>query len=487
MRLIKNITKAILCATLLIGCTRGGDQLSGSNDVYTVTATLSKTLFTSPTTVNATGSVQGIYDRELNSLTLDVTWKDLLEEGDALERFCFYKILEEDNRSLTRTIDYSSAASNGNTSIVLSGYKGLRIEEINEFMNGNWFLTLCTSKHPEGIIGGTLNLKKQEGTETTYVTGFLLKDEEESTLYVEQGGSKKVEIYVLPYYADNTAYTLESSDPSVFTVTQDGTINGIKAGVANLIIKAQDEKGFTQEIEVIVTHPDFVYKILFDMTEPVVMQGSPVIYAPTVLPETALNKKVRYESSDPSVVAVDAETGEVTSVSSGYATITATSTDGTNIKGSYTIRSFSQMTEYDRSNWIATATDENANGEGVINLLDGNLDTHWHNKTWSLPVSATVSLGEKLMVNRIEFDRRNNIGENNSYRTDTRQVIVSVINAQGNAVEIGTVDFGTTSNTELTGRLDFNAMEITGIILQITASNRNNRVSIAELRAYYIE
>lgn len=51
-----------------------------------------------------------------------------------------------------------------------------------------------------------------------------------------------------------------------------------------------------------------------------------------ILPENATTKDLVYESSSPSVAKIDKVTGEITSVTTGNTTITATTTDGSEIK-----------------------------------------------------------------------------------------------------------------------------------------------------------
>ena len=48
----------------------------------------------------------------------------------------------------------------------------------------------------------------------------------------------------------------------------------------------------------------------------------------SVLPANATDKKITYKSSNPSIASVDSETGVVTGISGGTATITASSSNG---------------------------------------------------------------------------------------------------------------------------------------------------------------
>ncbi len=67
-----------------------------------------------------------------------------------------------------------------------------------------------------------------------------------------------------------------------------------------------------------------------DRTEAVVIEGETLQLNATVLPKNTANKTVAWSSSDPSVATVD-ENGLVTGVAVGQATITAATTDGSNL------------------------------------------------------------------------------------------------------------------------------------------------------------
>ena len=176
-------------------CTEGGEQASGSLDVYTITAALSGE---AEDQVEAQGYIKGIYDSGLNTVNLDVSWAYV---DDPLEQICFYMKSEPANP--VRTISYSSSAASGNMTVVLAGYKGLRSNEKESLLSGNWSVKLCTTNHPEGLIGGDLQVSLQTEPGKVYVSGFILPDEEELPLRVELGTTKQVRVYVQPYYADD--------------------------------------------------------------------------------------------------------------------------------------------------------------------------------------------------------------------------------------------------------------------------------------------
>lgn len=91
-------------------------------------------------------------------------------------------------------------------------------------------------------------------------------------------------------------------------------------------------EGLSATTKVIVTTK--VEKIELDKTEGILNVGNTVTITATVAPEEATNPAVTWSSSDESVATVD-ETGKITAVATGNATITATSEDDSSVSANY--------------------------------------------------------------------------------------------------------------------------------------------------------
>lgn len=91
-------------------------------------------------------------------------------------------------------------------------------------------------------------------------------------------------------------------------------------------------EGLSATTKVIVTTK--VEKIELDKTEGILNVGNTVTITATVAPEEATNPAVTWSSSDESVATVD-ETGKITAVAAGNATITATSEDDNSVSAGY--------------------------------------------------------------------------------------------------------------------------------------------------------
>ena len=83
-----------------------------------------------------------------------------------------------------------------------------------------------------------------------------------------------------------------------------------------------------------VTVTTKVESITLDKTEGILNVGNTVTITATVAPEEATNPAVTWSSSDESVATVD-ETGKITAVATGNATITATSEDDSSVSANY--------------------------------------------------------------------------------------------------------------------------------------------------------
>ena len=136
---------------------------------------------------------------------------------------------------------------------------------------------------------------------------------------------------VLPEDATNKAVTWTTSDPTVATVDENGLVTAVATGVATITATTTD--GTNLEANCAVTVIQLATSVALNKTEATIEVGVQEQLTATVLPEDATNKAVIWTTSDPTVATVD-ENGLVTAVAAGTATITATTTDGTNLEAS---------------------------------------------------------------------------------------------------------------------------------------------------------
>jgi len=147
-----------------------------------------------------------------------------------------------------------------------------------------------------------------------------------SNLVFQAGVDVQLEAKVLPATATNTNVFWESSNTTVATIDGKGKVS--TKGIGKTTITLTTEEGefeATCEIEVI---PTAVTGVEFDSNEKLEMKvADEVTLKVNILPNTATNQKLLWESSDTSVATVD-ENGKVTAKDAGTATITVTTDEG---------------------------------------------------------------------------------------------------------------------------------------------------------------
>ena len=121
---------------------------------------------------------------------------------------------------------------------------------------------------------------------------------------------------VIPKDATDDTVTWYSSDESIATVDQNGTVNAIKQGAATIVAKAGDKQA-TCALTVIKK----VESIALDQTRLTLLAGETTTLTVTVLPEDATDKTVTWRTYDSSVATV--ENGIVKAIGVGATTIIA--------------------------------------------------------------------------------------------------------------------------------------------------------------------
>lgn len=126
-----------------------------------------------------------------------------------------------------------------------------------------------------------------------------------------------------------------SSDNSIATVDANGRINAVAVGTC-LISAISEDNGFSTPVTCEVTVLQAVSQISISV-EDILWTGTTQRIVPVISPENASMQNVSWESSDPSIVTVDAS-GNVRGLAVGSATIRCTSTDGSGVFGECTVQ-----------------------------------------------------------------------------------------------------------------------------------------------------
>ena len=144
-------------------------------------------------------------------------------------------------------------------------------------------------------------------------------------LEIIEGESAKLTAKISPAAAADRTVTWTSSDKAIATVDGSGNVQGLKTGTATITATAEGKSGkctvTVKEKTVSVT------EVSLDRTELTLTEGSSENLTATVKPDNATNKKVTWKSDKTDIASVD-ESGKVTALKAGEATITVTTEDG---------------------------------------------------------------------------------------------------------------------------------------------------------------
>jgi uncharacterized protein (TIGR02145 family) len=142
----------------------------------------------------------------------------------------------------------------------------------------------------------------------------------------ELGGNQTLPLTatVLPERATNKNVTWRSSNPSVATVNNNGIVTSTSTGGTAMIIVTTDEGGKSDTCHLTVTIS--VESVSLDLNTATVGLGDELTLRATVLPLSAANRAVTWESTNPSIVTVD--NGVVHGVALGTASVVVKTTEG---------------------------------------------------------------------------------------------------------------------------------------------------------------
>ena len=142
------------------------------------------------------------------------------------------------------------------------------------------------------------------------------------------GETEQLTATIDPEDATDKRLSWESSNSSVATVLDDGTVKGKDSGTATITVTTVDGE-YQATCKVVVQKLVPVSNVKLNKSHLILTKGKTEQLEATVEPEDATNKNVSWTSSNSDVATVD-ENGKVTAVSEGHTFIVVTSTDDDN-------------------------------------------------------------------------------------------------------------------------------------------------------------
>lgn len=158
------------------------------------------------------------------------------------------------------------------------------------------------------------------------VSGVALS-EKDLTFYADRPVPHKISAVISPSDASDKSVKWQSSDTSIASVDENGTITPVGVGTAKITAVTNDG-GFKADCTARVTIYDIPVRAIFieNAIEALRINGDYQLTS-YIYPQNARNKAMSWASSDSSVVTVD-ENGNLHGVSEGNAMITATASNG---------------------------------------------------------------------------------------------------------------------------------------------------------------
>ena len=183
----------------------------------------------------------------------------------------------------------------------------------------------CKSAYQSAIYWKYFNIKEIVTLSTSIAlnqTTATLKATETITLVAT----------VLPENATDKSVTWKSSNEAVATVDANGKVTAVAVGETTITATTADGSNLSASCKVTVI-PTLAESITLDKIEISLEATETATLIATILPELTTDKSVEWSSSNEAIAVVD-ENGVVTAIAIGEATITATTTDGTNLSAS---------------------------------------------------------------------------------------------------------------------------------------------------------
>lgn len=243
-----------------------------------------------------------------------------------------YKVDDSDN--LSNKITVNPAGYTENLTWVTSDNKVATVDTNGQLVivgAGN-----CTITVTGGSQSATINI-----TASPNIVNVESIQADENVIALKEGTSANVSsnFSVLPADATNKVLSYEIVDTDIATVDNSGLVVAKKVGTTSLTVKTTDGTNISRTITIEVTKDTVDIsgvsingsnKVNVDKGN-VVDLGSKVV----ITPDTATNKDLVWSSNN-GCVTVDSS-GKVTGVANGTATITGTTTDGSNISVSFEV------------------------------------------------------------------------------------------------------------------------------------------------------
>jgi len=165
---------------------------------------------------------------------------------------------------------------------------------------------------------------------------------------------------LLPEDATNPTLTWTSSNEKVATVDEYGVVTAVDDGEATITVSTTDGSNLSASCKVTVKSNVLATSLTLDAAEASLAPDETLTLTATLLPEDATNPALAWTSSNEKVATVD-EYGVVTAIADGEATITVSTTDGSDLSATCVVtvetkEAEGDVTDYDNMIYFEDAT-----------------------------------------------------------------------------------------------------------------------------------
>ncbi len=251
---------------------------------------------------------------QATSLTLNETVAEVTA-GETLQLTATVLPENATDRTVTWTSSDPAVATVDATGLVTAVAAGTATITATTNDGGAFTATCAVTVNPAAILATSVSL-------------------DQSNVSLTEGMTLQLTATVLPEDATDKSVTWASNNEAVATVDENGLVTAVAAGTATITATTNDGGAFTASCEITVNPAAILAtSVSLDQSNVSLSEGMTLQLTATVLPDDATDKSVTWASSNEAVATVD-ENGLVTAVAAGTATITATTSDGSNLAAS---------------------------------------------------------------------------------------------------------------------------------------------------------
>ena len=281
---------------------------------------------------------------------------------------------------------------NSVTSIGNNAFRNCALNEVYSYIKNPSLVTMGSSvffQNPANYSERSLHVPAgsleayQADTKWSEFFGSIVEMEPETILVasieldvteteITEGETLQLTATVLPEDATDKTVSWTTSNENVATVDENGLVTAVAPGSAVITAMTTDGSNLSASCNITVLQGIVLAEsIQLNVTTAGLNEGATLQLSATVQPEDCDNKTVLWSSDNPSVATVDSN-GLVTTHSVGTATITAITTDGSNLSASCTVTLLPVGVKGDVNG------DNNINISDVTKLIDYLLSGSWN-------------------------------------------------------------------------------------------------------------